>query len=326
MNLLISLLGDTYSQVQEVADIEDLKQLIEIILEVENLYFWNKSNRGKQYIQICDSFRIPPTDNSVLKKIKKVKTLNLNILKVSNGLLTPDQNKTSLQTLSKSLFAEIEKSKIELSNKISDLNIKINELSLSKLAIESETEKAYVPVCLKGHNLLVEERSFAFCDLCKQFVGTSSLCCSSCNFDMCEACVNWNSTTKVYKDSACFRDHELRDSQIDQLKPPEVEILTYICRCCNNEVNDEVISYCRYCCYGVCIRCKDVISKSKDIIHKTKCEKKHELKWTVANLYSGLSNVVYCSECKKKFLGAGMFSCEICKYHMCTPCFTNKYI
>jgi hypothetical protein len=71
MNLLISLLGDTYSQVQEVAEIEDLKQLIEIILEVENLYFWNKSNRGKQYIQICDSFRIPPTDNSVLKKIKK---------------------------------------------------------------------------------------------------------------------------------------------------------------------------------------------------------------------------------------------------------------
>ena len=51
MNLLISLLGDTYSGVEEVAEVEDLKQLIEIILEIENLYFWNKPLSGKQYIQ-----------------------------------------------------------------------------------------------------------------------------------------------------------------------------------------------------------------------------------------------------------------------------------
>ena len=190
MNLLISLLGDTYSQVQEVAEIEDLKQLIEIILEVENLYFWNKSNRGKQYIQVCDSFRIPPSDNSVLKKIKKLKNQNLNLVKISNGLSTPLKTQESLEKLSKSLFLEIEKSKIELSNKILDLSTQINQITISRFPIDSGLETEYLPVCLKGHHLHETERGFAFCDLCKQFVGTLSLCCGTCNFDMCRACIN----------------------------------------------------------------------------------------------------------------------------------------
>ena len=327
MNLLISLLGDTYSKVQESAEIEDLKQLIEIILEIENLYFWKRINHGKQYIQVCDSFRLADSPEPVVKKLAKIKKISMGIQSTASKLATPTQVDTLIAAAMKKNKDENRANKMEILNTLADMSIKIKELSLSKTQAETvEAESEYVPVCLKGHLLSRQDRSFAFCDLCKQFVGTSSMCCDSCNFDMCPACIEWIKATKLFKGSPCSLDHELRETEVEQLKIPGVEIYPYICRCCNEEITEGVVNYCRFCAYAMCSDCRDVIAKAEKIVSKTKCKQSHELKWVMASHYSETKMILNCQECKRKYLGAGTFSCTSCKYDMCVNCFRHKYI
>jgi hypothetical protein len=53
LNLLISILGDTYDRVQNGSAIADMKEILEMIIEVEQLFFWRKDLKGKAYFQIC---------------------------------------------------------------------------------------------------------------------------------------------------------------------------------------------------------------------------------------------------------------------------------
>jgi WD40 repeat protein len=53
LNLLISILGDTYDRVQNGSTIADMKEILEMIIEVEQLFFWRKDLKGKAYFQIC---------------------------------------------------------------------------------------------------------------------------------------------------------------------------------------------------------------------------------------------------------------------------------
>lgn len=53
LNLLISILGDTYDRVQNGSTIADMKEILEMIIEVEQLHFWRKGLKGKAYFQMC---------------------------------------------------------------------------------------------------------------------------------------------------------------------------------------------------------------------------------------------------------------------------------
>ena len=322
MNLLISLLGDTYSRVQESAEIEDLKQLIEIILEVENLFIWNKSKSGKQYIQICDTFRFPDTGDILVKKITKIKKLNLQMINVAKSLSTPINIQSIVNQVEKTLSNNARMNKEEILNKLDEIATKINEASSAKCLDELD-DKEYIPVCPKGH-LLEDIPRTAICDLCRGLVTEHSMCCTICWFDMCRGCIDWIKRTKPIKESQCLKGHELRESAVVDINPKDMEIYPHICRCCNQENTFERINYCRYCTYSLCIDCRSTIVKSTTILGKFKCDCWHDLKWIIN--YRGCTQIIFkCTVCESKYLGAGFFTCNICPYYICLKCFRNKY-
>ena len=53
MNLLISIMGDTYSRVQDLQAVADSKELGSMILEVEPMLFWKRSSGDKMFLQQC---------------------------------------------------------------------------------------------------------------------------------------------------------------------------------------------------------------------------------------------------------------------------------
>lgn len=55
LNLLISIIGDTFERVQSTRVVADMKELCEMVIEVERLLFWRRNNDQKHYIQICNS-------------------------------------------------------------------------------------------------------------------------------------------------------------------------------------------------------------------------------------------------------------------------------
>jgi hypothetical protein len=56
MNLLISILGTTYGRVNDDAQVEDLKQLTEMIIEAESFYLNRRNNKKKTIMQICEEY------------------------------------------------------------------------------------------------------------------------------------------------------------------------------------------------------------------------------------------------------------------------------
>lgn len=53
LNLLISILSDTYERVNEIQIIADGKELASMIMEVELMLFWRKNLNNRQYIHVC---------------------------------------------------------------------------------------------------------------------------------------------------------------------------------------------------------------------------------------------------------------------------------
>mmetsp|Transcript_14505 Transcript_14505/g.14597 ORF Transcript_14505/g.14597 Transcript_14505/m.14597 type:complete len:211 (+) Transcript_14505:2937-3569(+) len=53
MNLLVSILGDTFDKVQENLEIADFTALAEMILEIETLLFWKRGIKELAYFQLC---------------------------------------------------------------------------------------------------------------------------------------------------------------------------------------------------------------------------------------------------------------------------------
>ncbi|CAG9333027.1 unnamed protein product [Blepharisma stoltei] len=55
INLLISLMGDTFQRVKENWEIADAKEMIYMMLEVETLLFWKRNKGKKEFLQTCSS-------------------------------------------------------------------------------------------------------------------------------------------------------------------------------------------------------------------------------------------------------------------------------
>jgi WD40 repeat protein len=53
MNVLIAILGDTYSKVKSKSAIADLKELTAMIIETESLMFWRRKIQKKHYLHVC---------------------------------------------------------------------------------------------------------------------------------------------------------------------------------------------------------------------------------------------------------------------------------
>ena len=53
MNMIIALLGNTYAIVKENAQVADLRELVELIIETESILIWKRGHNEKHYLQIC---------------------------------------------------------------------------------------------------------------------------------------------------------------------------------------------------------------------------------------------------------------------------------
>jgi hypothetical protein len=53
LNLLISIIGDTFDRVQSEMVIADMKELCEMVIEIENSLYWRRNAGSKQYLQLC---------------------------------------------------------------------------------------------------------------------------------------------------------------------------------------------------------------------------------------------------------------------------------
>lgn len=53
LNLLISIMGNTYGRVKESNDIANFQELTEMILEIEKLMVWKKNSKLKHFLQQC---------------------------------------------------------------------------------------------------------------------------------------------------------------------------------------------------------------------------------------------------------------------------------
>ena len=73
LNLLISIMGDTYGRVKEEKEIADLKELTQMVIEGEYLMFCKRKHGKRTYMQICAMEEVTSEASSQIQRIGKLK-------------------------------------------------------------------------------------------------------------------------------------------------------------------------------------------------------------------------------------------------------------
>ena len=139
LNLLISIMGDTYAKVQESNDIANYQELTEMIIEIEKLMFWKKRLAHKHYLQQCDFLTREESNNDkILEKIRN--------LKVQIGGMEKDMNFIKEKVKDNSIL-EMEGSVLEMKNDQQTLKNEVREaLERSSNLLSRVTKKLNIPL------------------------------------------------------------------------------------------------------------------------------------------------------------------------------------
>lgn len=81
LNLLISIMSNTYSRVKEGNDIANFQELTEMILEIEKLMFWKRKNFQQFYLQQCVSLYTVEDDEGD-KALERLKAMRKHVGKI----------------------------------------------------------------------------------------------------------------------------------------------------------------------------------------------------------------------------------------------------
>ena len=73
LNLLISIMSFTFDQVNSNVQVADGKELASMILEGENVFFWNRNSTQMSYIHVCQAIEPLKTSDDLNFLIKTVK-------------------------------------------------------------------------------------------------------------------------------------------------------------------------------------------------------------------------------------------------------------
>ncbi|CAG9332243.1 unnamed protein product [Blepharisma stoltei] len=73
LNLLISIMWDTFERVQEFSEIADQKEVAEIIVELETLIIWKRNSSTKRYFQMCIREKLKYSKAEMGQKFKEMK-------------------------------------------------------------------------------------------------------------------------------------------------------------------------------------------------------------------------------------------------------------
>lgn len=78
LNLLISIMGNTFNRVNSHLIVADGKELAGMILEGELIYFWKRNNKDRRYLHVCAEQNVHQNHDEtteILERIKKKVTL-----------------------------------------------------------------------------------------------------------------------------------------------------------------------------------------------------------------------------------------------------------
>jgi WD40 repeat protein len=106
VNLLVSILSETYEKVQEMSQIADGLELVDMIIEIETLFYWNRQVKDKQFIHtaVLNVIQEDADDLEVQDLIRKVKD-KLEAVKIE--IIEKSQSFHSLMTRNENFKGEV---------------------------------------------------------------------------------------------------------------------------------------------------------------------------------------------------------------------------
>ncbi|OMJ83685.1 hypothetical protein SteCoe_15356 [Stentor coeruleus] len=328
MNLLISILGTTYNKVNDNAEVEDLKELTEMIIECESLYLLRRNEKRKTIMQICEEYTPPEVfgHDTIGVKLKtmrgevdEIQSKHEEIYKMCNDkfdklmqLHASTQAKIGVNY--KDVVLEIKKNQDELKK---ELIITIN--NQNKI---SESTEGDAFLCPEEHKISYEASEYSQCLLCaKYFEGENIGTCNICRSQFCSDCeVYLKIKSEVRTNLKCLEEHVIYYYQnlYNYLEYLKIET-NQICRFCNVKLSHEAHG-CVICNYFACTKCVKTFKASDGIKEESlKCKESHNLTWKQRELYKECLKRK-CNKCNKVRIGAGFFTCSECSYYFCLSC------
>jgi hypothetical protein len=132
LNLLISILGDSYDKVQFTMTESDYEQKIEVVIEIEKMMIWNRNKKINSYIHRCDLYR---NEFSEADWEGRIRILQDSLLQITTQI---NQSKQDLQiNLEKKMIDSQKELKINFEKKMAEYH---NEL---KTDLEQKMDKIY---------------------------------------------------------------------------------------------------------------------------------------------------------------------------------------
>ncbi|CAG9334152.1 unnamed protein product [Blepharisma stoltei] len=105
LNLLVSVLGDSFSRLKEITQEIDLEEMLRVIIEIETVLFWRRNhNQGKrQYMQRCDYFqenvKKDALDENVKELREEIRCLKQDIIELRKNAINKEWLKEEIQGL-----------------------------------------------------------------------------------------------------------------------------------------------------------------------------------------------------------------------------------
>ena len=126
LNLLISILGDTFGRFEENSEENNYKEMIETIHECEVFLFWKQNSKDKGYFAVCDS---PSTDDDGKEASAKIESIEKNVKTLTD--LTKEiaaRDNSVLTKLNEHLDARDKASEKKIQTQFSTLEHQLEEI------------------------------------------------------------------------------------------------------------------------------------------------------------------------------------------------------
>ena len=303
MNLIISIMGDSFDKVQENRDIADYKEKAALIVEIEVSRIWKRSSKLQQRFHLCKEIE---SSSSAGNWLGKVRELKLMIIDFKHG-----QN-----ILGEGIHKIIADSQIKTEKELKNERILIG---LKEKLIDSSDSEQYAIYCTLKHKLVHQyfiEKALN-CNKCK------ALCeygyyCGICSYVLCKKChrkeyIDKNSNSNI----TCYRGHKLLWLSDSDLYEKSMKKISN-CSGCKKILASDYFN-CRDCKWNLCFKCFDIVNRKMGIAWTMQCESNHSMKWeNIANVIS-----YKCRTCLEIFHKTESFHCRLCNYDICIRCFNH---
>ncbi|OMJ81105.1 hypothetical protein SteCoe_18518 [Stentor coeruleus] len=314
LNLLISIIGKTFDDVNDNQQIEDMSKVCDLIIEAESLIQLLNIQNQEFYIQLCDEY--VPEVKEIEEEIQyKLKGMKDDIEKFESRTLQSHklllESIRQLEEKNDLILANIQKKNMDIMNNLD--KIASND---KQCEIEGST------VCIKNHELSLKIIFKPYvCDYCYKGYSSYIYYCETCDLRMCLDCENFYKKNLLSKYTCCL-GHRLiyYDDDSKFLKWEKLD--AKICRYCNGEFNKNGL-FCPLCLFFICTKCETLLNKYVEVTTFVTCEKNHKLIWKQHEHYEDGDLSQSCYKCYRNYIGVGFYFCEKCKCYLCIRCIAS---